>query len=62
MFPSRDKFVDFRKIKHKGVNAANKAIFLAIGVGCMKINMCNGKDTTPVTLKDVLYSGFTGQM
>ena len=55
MSPSRDKFVNFRKIKPKGVKAINKAIFLKTGVGCMKINVPNDKDTTTVVLKDVLY-------
>ena len=54
MSPSRDKFVNFRKIEPKGVKAANKAIFLATGVGFMKINVPNGKDSTTVVLEDVL--------
>ena len=55
MSPNRDKFVDFMKIEPKGVKAANKMIFLATEVGWMKINIHNGKDTTTVALKDVLY-------
>ena len=52
---NRDKFVDFKNIEPKGVKAAHKAIFLATGVGCMNINVPNGKDMTTVVLKDVLY-------
>ena len=39
----------------KGVKVADKTIFLATGVGWMKINIPNGKDTTTVMLKDLLY-------
>ena len=55
MSPNRDRFVDFRKIKPKGVKAVNKTVFMVTGIGCMKINMPNGKDTTAVVLQDILY-------
>ena len=44
-----------RKLSPKGVNAADKVIFLATGVRCMKISVPNGKNTTAVILKHVLY-------
>ena len=55
MSPSRDRFINFRRIKPIGVKAADKTVFMATGLGHMKINMPNGKDTTAVTLQDVLY-------
>ena len=55
MSPRRDRFVNFKRIEPKGVKAADKTVFMATGLGCMKINMPNGKDTTAVTLHDVLY-------
>ena len=55
MSPNRDKFIYFMKIEPQGVKATNKTIFLVTGVGWMKINIPNGKDTTTVTLKDALY-------
>ena len=33
----------------------DKLIFMATRVGCMKIDIPNGRDSTTVTLKDVLY-------
>ena len=55
MSPRRDKFVDFGRIKPKGVKAANKIVFMATGLGNMKINVPNGKDTIAVMLQYVLY-------
>ena len=60
--PNRNKFVNFRKIVPKGVKAANKMVFLVTGVGCMKIQVPNGKDTTAVILQDVLYCPDLGYM
>ena len=62
MSSNRDKFVDFRKIEPKGVKASNKTVFMETGVGCMKINVPNGKDTTAVVLQDVLYFPDLGYM
>ena len=39
MSPNKDKFINFRKFEPKGVKAADKTVFMVIGVGCMKI-MC----------------------
>ena len=55
MSPRRDSFIDFRRIEPKRVKAANKTVFMVTGIGRMKINVPNGKDTTAVTLQDVLY-------
>ena len=55
MSPNREQFSEFRTIAPKGVKAADKMIFMATGVGCMKIDIPNGRDSTTVTLKDMLY-------
>ena len=55
MSPRRDSFIDFRRIEPRGVKAADKTVFMATGLGRMQINVPNGKDTTAVTLQDVLY-------
>ena len=55
MFPNREWFLEFRTIAPKGVKAADKTIFMATGIGHVKIDMPNGRDSTTVTLKDVLY-------
>ena len=55
MSPNRERISEFRTITLKRVKAADKTIFMATGVGCMKIDIPNGRDSTTVTLKDVLY-------
>ena len=55
MSPNREQFSEFRTIALKGVKAADKMIFMATGVGCIKIDIPNGRDSTTVTLKDMLY-------
>ena len=62
MSPRRDRFIDFKRIEYKGVKAADKTVFMVTGLGRMKINMPNGKDTTAVTLQDVLYCPDLGYM
>ena len=55
IFPNQGRFTDFRSIEPEVIKVADKTIFLATGVGCMKIDTPNGKDNTSVMLKDVLY-------
>ena len=55
MSPNWGRFTDFRSIEPKVVKVADKTIFLATGVGCMKIDIPNGKDNTSIMLKNVLY-------
>ena len=62
MSPDKDRFIDFRRIEPKGVKAADKTVFMATGLGRMKINVPNGKDTTAVMLQDVLYCLDLGYM
>ena len=55
MSPDRHRFVTFKEIAPRAINAADKTIFQAIGIGNMRIGIPNGKTTTHVTLRDVLY-------
>ena len=55
MSPNRERFSEFRTIALKGVKAADKIIFMATSIGCMKIDIPNRRDSTAITLKDVLY-------
>ena len=62
MSPNREQFSEFRAIEPKGVKVADKTIFMATGVGCMKIDIPNGRDSTTVMLKDMLYCPDLGYM
>ena len=55
MSPNRERFSEFRTIAQKGVKAADKTIFVVTRIGCMKIDIPNGRDSTTVMLKDILY-------
>ena len=55
MSPDRHRFITFKEITPRAINAADKTIFQAIGIGNMRIGIPNGKTTTHVTLRDVLY-------
>ena len=52
---NRERFSEFRTIEPKGVKAVDKTIFIATGIRCMKIDISNGRDSTTVILKDMLY-------
>ena len=52
---NREWFSEFRTIALKGVKAADKTIFMATSIGCMKIDMPNGRDSATVTLNNMLY-------
>ena len=45
----------FEIIEPKEVKVADKTIFMVTGVGHMKIDIPNRRDSTTVTLKDMLY-------
>ena len=62
MLPNREQFSEFRTIAPKGAKAADKTIFMVTRVGRMKIDIHNGRDSTAVTLKDVLYFPDFGYM
>ena len=55
MSPNRGRFTGFRSIDPKAVKAADRTIFMATGVGRMKVDIPNGNKSTAVTLQDVLY-------
>ena len=55
MSPSRGRFTEFRSIDLKAVKAADRTIFMATSVGCMKVDSLNGNESTVVMLKVVLY-------
>ena len=55
MSPNSERFSEFRTIAAKGVKAVDKTIFMVTGIGWMKINMPNGRDSTTLMLKDMLY-------
>ena len=61
MSPNRGRFIEFQSIEPKAVKAADRTIFMATGVGRMKIDVPNGKSNTSIMLKDVLYfpEGYT---
>ena len=44
------------------MKATDKTVFMVTGIGCMKINVPNGKDTAAATLQDVLYCPDLGYM
>src|SRR5271168_88594 len=56
MSPYKHKFINFIPIQRKVLTAADGGHFEAIGKGDMHITMPNGKSTTRILLKDVLYA------
>ena len=56
MSPYKHKFINFIPIQRKVLTAADGGHFEAIGKGDMHISMPNGKSTTRILLKDVLYA------
>ena len=55
MSQNREQFSEFRTIEAKGVKVEDKTIVMPTGVGYMKIDIPNRKDSTTVTLRDMLY-------
>ena len=54
MSPNCDHFVELCEITPGPVKAADKALFMAAGIGSMKINVSNGKGITLIMLKNIL--------
>src|ERR1700678_357792 len=52
----KHKFINFIPIQRKVLTAADGGHFEATGKGDMHIMMPNGKSTTRILLKDVLYA------
>ena len=55
MSPNRELFSEFRIIALKRVKVADKTIFMVTRIGCMKIDIPNGRNSTTIMLKDMLY-------
>jgi mRNA-degrading endonuclease toxin of MazEF toxin-antitoxin module len=56
MSPYRHHFINYTSIAPKSITAADNGSFLAIGQGDMRISIPNGKNTTTILLKGVLYA------
>src|SRR6202522_333476 len=56
MSPYKHKFINFIPIQNKILTAADGGHFEATGKGDIRIGMPNGKSTTKILLKDVLYA------
>ena len=55
MSPNHHHFTTFKVIPPHAINAVDKTIFNATGMGNIRIGIPNGKMMTNVTLKDMLY-------
>ena len=56
MSPYRDKFINYFPIQKRVLTAADGSTFDAIGKGDMYVVLPNGKSTTKILLKEVLYA------
>ena len=56
MSPYRHKFINYFPIEKRVLTAADGGIFDAVGKKDMHIMLPNGKSTTRILLKDVLYA------
>jgi hypothetical protein len=56
MSPSRKRFITYQRIEPIPIKAANKGVFYAIGTGDLWVEVPDGKSSTSITLKDVLYA------
>ena len=55
MSPYRNNFINFVRIKGRTITAADGQEFMATGLGDMHVELPNGKSTSRILLKDVLY-------
>ena len=56
MSPYQDKFINYFPIQKRVLTAADGGTFDAVGKGDMHVILPNGKSTTKILLKDVLYA------
>jgi hypothetical protein len=56
MSPYAKRFINYCSIPPCPITAANKGTFYAIGTGDLRIDVPNGKGTTPVILHDTLHT------
>ena len=56
MSPYKHKFINYFLIEKRVLTAADRGTFDAVGKGDMHVNLPNGKSTTKILLKDILYA------
>jgi len=56
MSPFCERFLNYKAIKPHAILAANKQAFYAVGTGDLRIEVPNGKSSTPILLKDILHA------
>src|SRR6266850_387777 len=56
MSPFGEHFINYRMILPCPITAADKRIFYAVGTRDLRIEVPNGKSSTPIILKDVLHA------
>jgi hypothetical protein len=56
MSSSRERFITYQCIKPIPIKAANKGVFYAVGTRDLWVEVPDGKSSTSITLKDVLYA------
>ena len=54
--PFQHRFTNLQAIPPQPITAANKGVFYASGISNLKIDIPNGTEVSPITLKDVLYA------
>jgi len=56
MSPFCEWFLNYKAIKPHAILAANKQAFYAVGTGDLRIEVPDGKSSTPILLKDILHA------
>ncbi|KAJ7211051.1 hypothetical protein C8J57DRAFT_1606065, partial [Mycena rebaudengoi] len=56
MTPFRHRLTNYIEIPPRGIQAADRKVFQAIGKGDLHISFPHGKQTTRVLARDVLYA------
>ena len=56
MSPFRNCFMNYKEIEPRPIQAADKRIFHAVGLGDLKIEVPKGTSFTPIILKDIFHA------
>jgi len=56
MSPFGEQFTNYHSIPPHAITTTDKQVFYAVGTGDLRIEVPNGKSSTPITLKDVLHA------
>ena len=56
MSPFSEQFTNYHSILLQAITATDKQVFYAVGTRDLRIEVPNGKSSTPITLKDVLHA------